>query len=126
MEDLILEKTEHTPEVSLKSSGTLAIKGRSFPEDVGAFFDPITQWMEWYVGQPANNTEFSIYFDYYNSSTARRITELIFELENIQDNGKAVKVIWYYKPGDVIMQENGEEIKSVVNLPFELKEAPKT
>lgn len=122
MEELKLEQSEHTPEVHLDPSGKLLIQGRSFPEDIGAFFDPIAQWMEEYAQEPSTETEFRVFFEYYNSSTARRITELIFELENLHEEGKTVRVTWCYKPGDIIMKENGEEIKSVVNLPFELME----
>jgi len=122
MEDLKLDKTEMTPEVHFKSDGKLLIQGRSFPEDVGAFFDPISEWMRNYIDQVKESTELTVFFEYYNSSTARRITELIFELEEIIDMEKSAKVIWCYKTGDVIMKENGEEIKSVVQIPFEIKE----
>ncbi|HAW52648.1 MAG TPA: hypothetical protein DCX54_10035 [Flavobacteriales bacterium] len=122
MEDLKRDKTEMTPEVNLSLGGKLLIQGRSFPEDVGAFFDPISEWIESYTEQAAESTELKVFFEYYNSSTARRITELIFGLEEIIDLGKNVKVIWCYKAGDVIMKENGEEIKSVVQLPFEIRE----
>lgn len=122
MEDLKLNKTEMTPEVHLGTDGTLLIEGRSFPEDVSAFFDPISDWMTAYINQANKSTELKVFFEYYNSSTARRITELIFELEEIVDQGKEVKVIWCYKAGDVIMKENGEEIKSVVQIPFEIIE----
>ena len=122
MEELKLEKTDMTPEVDLNSNGKLLIQGRSFPEDVGAFYDPISSWMATYVQEASSPTELKVYFEYYNSSTARRITELIFELEELMDRGKEVKVIWCYKTGDAIMKDNGEEIKSVVEIPFELKE----
>ena len=122
MEDLKLDKTEMTPEVHLGIDGKLLIQGRCFPEDVGAFFDPINDWMKAYVEHAVESTELKVFFEYYNSSTARRITELIFELEDIMDLGKKVKVVWCFKSGDVIMKENGEEIKSVVQIPFEIEE----
>ena len=122
MEELKRDKTEMTPEVHLGLDGKLLIQGRSFPEDVGAFFDPISQWMEEYIEQAGESTELKVFFEYYNSSTARRITELIFGLEEILDREKNVKVIWCYKSGDQIMKENGEEIKSVVQVPFEILE----
>jgi hypothetical protein len=126
MEELKLEKTEMTPEVHLSLDGKLLIQGRSYPEDVGAFFDPISEWMSAYADQAEELTELKVFFEYYNSSTARRITEMIFGLEEILDLGKKVKVIWCYKTGDVIMKENGEEIKSVVQIPFEILEVKPT
>ncbi len=122
IDEFKLDRTEMTPEVHFDAGGSLLIQGRSFPEDIGAFFDPISEWMGSYVKNAASNTELRVYFEYYNSSTARRITELIFELETLVENGKDVKVTWCYKAGDAIMKENGEEIQSVVEIPFELEE----
>ena len=122
MEELKIERTDHTPEVHFEAGGKLSMLGRSFPEDIAAFFDPIAQWMEEYVQGSPEETNFELFFEYYNSSTARRITEMIFELENLHQDGKKVTVTWYYKAGDIIMKENGEEIKSVVDLPFEIAE----
>ena len=102
-------------------NGQLSISGRSMPEDIGGFYNPISDWVKNYIGTSPENTELNIHFEYYNSSTARRITEMIFELEQLQDNGKKVKVVWCHNADDIIMKENGEEISSVVGLPFELK-----
>ena len=122
MEDLNLEKSKMTPEIKLESNGMLSIMGRSLPEDVAAFYDPVSQWLQEYSKRPAKQTSLKLFFEYYNSSTARRITEIIFDLEDLMNNGHEVKVIWCYKKGDSIMKENGEEIKSVSQLAFELEE----
>ena len=83
---------------------------------------PISKWLKEYIQNPANQTTLQIYFEYYNSSTARRVTEMIFDLENISGMGKKVRVVWQYKSGDVVMMENGEEIGSIVDLPFDVEE----
>jgi len=44
------------------------------------------------------------------------------ELEKVYESGKDVKVIWKYEVSDDVMKERGEEIESVVELPFELVE----
>ena len=121
--ELKISATEYTPEIDFNANtGSFIIKGKSMPEDVGGFFNPIFEWVREYVNNAASKTELKIFFDYYNSSTARRITELIFDLEQLAEKGKDVKVIWCYKSGDLIMKENGEEIKGVIDIPFELME----
>lgn len=121
--DLKIAATNFTPLVDLNSeNGILSFSGKCMPEDIGGYFDPIFKWVRSYVQNPNNTTELRIFFEYYNSSTARKMTEMIFELEQILNKGKSVKVIWYYNSGDIIMKENGEEIKSVIEIPFELVE----
>lgn len=123
LKELKLNPTEYTPEVSFDpGSGQLSISGRSMPEDIGGFFNPLQEWIGSYVRNPNDSTQLRIYFEYYNSSTARRLTEIIFELEQLLDKGKRVKVIWCYKKGDSVMKENGEEIRDVIEIPFELEE----
>ena len=121
--ELNISATDHTPEVAFNAeSGLLSMKGRSMPEDIAGFFNPISDWLKEYISNPAQRTVLELYFEYYNSSTARRVTEMIFDLEQLIENGKEAKVIWQHKAGDVVMQENGEEIGSVVDLPFETQE----
>lgn len=120
--ELKIEPSEFSPEVDFNAdTGILSIQGRSMPEDIGSFFDPISGWVHEYINNASDLTEFRIFFEYYNSSTARRITEIIFDLEQLIEKGKQVKVVWSFKSDDQIMKENGEEISSVISLPFELK-----
>lgn len=121
--ELKIDPSEYSPEVDFNAdTGILSIQGRSMPEDIGSFFNPISDWVHEYIDNACDLTEFRIFFEYYNSSTARRITEIIFDLEQLLEKGNKVKVVWSYKSDDQIMKENGEEISSVVELPFELKE----
>lgn len=123
MKKLEFKSTEYTPNVSFDpQSGQFEISGRSLPEDAGEFYDPLQDWLDGYLSSPANQTEMVINFEYFNSSSARRITELLFSLESLHEAGKDVKVIWYYLKNDLLIKENGEEIQSVVELPFEVKE----
>jgi len=121
--ELKISSTEFTPEVNLNAeTGNLFFQGRSMPEDIAGFFDPISDWIKAYIENPKEKTELTIFYEYYNSSTARRMTEIIFDLEILQERGHEVKVIWCYKSGDMIMKENGEEIQSVIEVPFELQQ----
>jgi hypothetical protein len=41
--------------------------------------------------------------------------------EDIVDEGGDAKIIWYYKEGDDMIESKGEEISSILELPFEMK-----
>lgn len=121
-ESIFLKGSDDTPEVLFdKAKGIFEISGRSLPEDIVKFYQPIQKWLKEYVEDPNDETEFVFHLDYFNTSSTRKIIELIFELENIQKKGKKVKVIWKYASDDELMEEKGSEIKSVIKLPFEMR-----
>ena len=122
MEKLELANTEDTPYLVLdKDNNKFEISGRSLPEDAFVFYAPIHEWLEAYVEDANSSTERIMNLDYFNSSSARNIVEMLFILEKITESGNEVKVIWLYKEEDDVMKGRGEEIESVVELPFEIK-----
>ena len=59
MERINITGTDDTPGIILdKSTGEFQITGRSLPEDVAAFFEPILDWMEMYAEDPLPKTVF--------------------------------------------------------------------
>lgn len=125
LEPIILEKTKNSPEIILdKENSTFKIAGRSIVEDPGEFYSSIHNWLEDYVKSPLPNTDFVFDLEYFNSSSARQIMEIIMILEKIQKSGNAVKVSWMYEEGDEMSKERGDEIKLVSKLDFVIKEYP--
>lgn len=126
LKKFVLQPQEDLPGVILDpENNEFIIYGRVLPEDGNKFFEPILDWIEEYVENPNESTEFHFRLDYYNSSTARMLTRLIVELEEIQEKAGDVKVVWEYYEEDEIMKERGEELKSISYLPFELKPVSK-
>ena len=122
MEKLELANTEDTPYLLLdKENNKFEISGRSLPEDAFEFYSPIHEWLKSYVADANPSTELVMNLDYFNSSSARSIVEMLFILEKITETGKEVKVTWLYQEEDDVMKSRGEEIQSVVELPFEIK-----
>ena len=122
MEKLELANTEDTPYLLLdKENNKFEISGRSLPEDAFEFYSPIHEWLESYVADANPSTELVMNLDYFNSSSARSIVEMLFILEKITETGNEVRVTWLYKEEDDVMKSRGEEIQSVVELPFEIK-----
>ena len=124
-EPIIREKTKNSPEIILDiEHSTFKIAGRSIVEDPGEFYSPIYEWLEEYVKSPIDFTDFTFDLEYFNSSSARQIMEIIMVLEKINEAGKKVRVNWLYEEGDEMSKERGDEIKLVSKLDFEIKEYP--
>lgn len=125
LEPIIKEKTKNSPEIILDiENNTFKIAGRSIVEDPGEFYSPVYNWLEEYVKSPLPETDFVFDLEYFNSSSARQIMEIIMLLEKIQDSENKVKVSWLYEEGDEMSKDRGDEIKLVSKLEFEIKEYP--
>lgn len=123
IDELKIEATDNTPEILFSpKNNKFEIKGTSYPENVLSFYQVVLDWVSEYIKNPNEITEFNFFIDYFNSSSARIIVEIIVQLEEIIKTGKKVYVKWHYNANDKLMKERGEEIKSVVYLPFELVE----
>jgi hypothetical protein len=125
MDPLFIEKTKVSPEVTLnKDENTFRIAGRSLVEDPGRFYMPVYNWLEKYIENPNDQTQFEFDLEYFNSSSARQVMKLIILLEDIQKAGKEVQIKWLYEDGDDMSRERGEEIAAVSKIEFDIEEYP--
>jgi len=115
--------TEDTPFISLDAaSGRLEISGKALPEDSLAFFKPVYEWLNEYYLSPLDSTELHLRLDYINSSSTRHLFNIISGMQDLLDKQKSVKVIWHCKTSDEMMKTKGEELQSILDIPFEIKE----
>jgi len=123
MEPLTIAATDESPGVSLdKDLGKFLIFGKSFPEEVRRFFDPVLLWIEEYIKSPNDETLFEFRLEYYNSATATMLLEILYLLEKIiEEHDKKVKIIWNYLEEDDDMLETGKEYSEMIQVPFEFK-----
>ena len=61
-----IEKTNDTPYVLLEP-GNIKLYGRSMPENVLIFFDPITEWVKKYCENPTSFTNIDLNLFYTQS-----------------------------------------------------------
>jgi len=60
MEKLKIESTEDSPQIILeRESNIMEISGRSLPEDVNTFYEPMMSWIEEYAKDPLDITVFN-------------------------------------------------------------------
>jgi len=121
MNDFIIKATPETPSVTfVPSKNIFEISGFSLPENVISFYKPVLEWLEEYFKSPNKETVFTFKIKYFNTASSKMLTRLFLKLEEMNDNGKPVKVNWYYNEEDEEMQEAGEEFKEIINLPIDI------
>lgn len=114
--------TEEVPNIILDAdNGIFEITGRSFPENVERLFTPIIEWLKEYITDPNPVTEFKFELEYFNSSSARKIIEILFVLEKLEESNHNVKILWCFNSEDEMIKAKGMEFMNLVKIPFELR-----
>ncbi|MBN1988458.1 MAG: DUF1987 domain-containing protein [Bacteroidales bacterium] len=120
METIKIMGTDDTPTVILDAENDIfEISGRSLPEDVTAFYDPILNWLDEYASSPNTKTAFNFKLVYFNTASSKLLLDILMKLEQMHEDGKDVVVKWFYPEDDEDMQEAGEEYADIVDVPFE-------
>lgn len=115
-----IESTDDSPLVSFDhESGKCLIKGKSLPEDVVAFYQPLIDWLKEYEGSENKDLEFTFNLVYFNTASSKQILDMIIAIEGIKEAGKKVLVKWYSVEEDEEMQDAGHEYAEMVDVPFE-------
>jgi hypothetical protein len=123
MEPLILKGTEDTPSITLDTANNqYEISGRSLPEDVVVFYQPVLDWISLYSEKPGEEMTWKIRLEYFNTASSKIILDILMALEEIKEKGTNVIVQWHYDKNDNDMMEAGEEYKDLVSLVFEMME----
>jgi hypothetical protein len=129
MNAMILEATNTTAKLVLDPTKNIfEISGESRPENTGKYFNPVVEWLNGYQNvlyfQKSNygkspKVSFKFSFDYFNSTSAKYIADMLTILEKYVSNGYEAEAIWVYDAMDIDMKESGEEFAILVpKLPF--------
>lgn len=119
---LHIERSEDTPEVSFDASlGMYTISGRSLPENAYNFYQPVIEFVKSHIVKTGIKNTFTIQLDYFNSSSGRFIFELLTILEEYKLNENNLLVIWRVEKDDELMIEKGEELQSMLKIPFQIE-----
>jgi hypothetical protein len=121
METLIITGTEDTPSIVLNyETGEFIISGRSLPEDVTSFYQPVLSWLDSFANHPKDGAKFHFKLEYFNTASSKILLDLFMKIEEIGENsGKTFAIIWYHQDSDNDMLEAGEEYSELVTVPFE-------
>ncbi|MEK6615683.1 MAG: DUF1987 domain-containing protein [Bacteroidota bacterium] len=133
MNVLIIEPSDFSPKVIFDPAKNLfEISGESRPENTSKFYVPILEWLVQYqsvlywekdkFGEGTSHV-FEFKFDYFNSTSAKFIMDVLMQLDKMAQDGFSIKVKWYYDKRDEDMKESGEEFSKLLKkLPVEFIE----
>ncbi|MBN2486471.1 MAG: DUF1987 domain-containing protein [Bacteroidales bacterium] len=120
MQALIIEAQDDTPRVILdKENNMFELSGKSLPEDVLKFYQPVYEWLNQYILSPNDETIFKLKIDYFNSASHKAINYMLEILAEIQQKGKKVEVKWHYLTEDEDMLETGHDFEELTGLKFD-------
>lgn len=121
MDVKIIEPTDDTPGIILdKEKNVFKFSGKSLPEDVAEFYNPILDWLMEYSKDPNQETEVEFRMEYFNSASSKQILDILTIFEEIHNNGKKVNVKWYFQEDDEDMEEAGESYDEIIDVPIEI------
>jgi hypothetical protein len=125
MNNLEIEKTQYTPQITLDTTGTLSLVGKSYPENTFEFYAPMMAWVqEYFETCVVDLTTVNIEITYFNSSSSK----LFFDFFDILDSNKEehkIKINWIFGEENESAEEAGEDfIEDFEDLDIELVAKP--
>jgi SiaC family regulatory phosphoprotein len=126
MDGLLIKQSDFSPLVNFDlQKNVFEIKGESRPENTSKFYEEILSWLAAfgeYLNANPSNTNFNFHFklDYFNSTSAKFILDMLRQLEtiNMQQGSTNITIHWYHDKLDDDMRDSGEEFSQLVQLPF--------
>ena len=120
MEVVKIVGTDDTPSVTLDVANEIfEVSGRSLPEDVASFYEPILEWLDGYSEEAIAKTVFNFKLVYFNTASSKMLLDILLKLEEMYESGKDVLIKWHFPDDDEDMEEAGEEYADIVEVPFE-------
>ena len=109
MENLNIEETKYTPKITLNSSGTISLVGKSYPENTFEFYAPMMDWIKnYFETSPASVTTVNLEITYFNSSSSKLFFDFFDLLEDNSQN-HTIKINWIYDEENESAEEAGED-----------------
>jgi hypothetical protein len=120
MDTLRIEQTDDSPQVILdQEDNQFELSGKSLPEDVVDFYQPVLNWINEYKKNPLAKTEFNIKLIYFNTASSKLIMDILMLFEEMVEEGHKVLIRWHSMQSDEDMQEAGQEYEEMIDVPFE-------
>jgi hypothetical protein len=104
MKNICHEPTSSTPAVRFATDGRLLIEGRSLPENVSKFYNPLIEWAKHLDAQVVR---IDLNLEYLNSASSKKVLELLRALDT-NESIKEFIVNWHYEADDEDSLESGQ------------------
>ena len=124
MENFIIKQGEDTPEVIVDfDKGLIEINGKSLPEDSVLFYIPVEKAVNEYLSNPCKATTVNLRMEYLNSSSQKRILEILSLLEVLVEKDLKLTINWFYNQEDEDILEEGKDLAKMLKLPINIVSA---
>ena len=121
--------TLKSPRVILDPENYLfEMEGNSRPENVRDFYYPIIDTLKKYFENLVeknlkdsfneNGMKFNFKLDYFNSSSAKFISDILVIVKKFVDEGFDIKIYWYFEESDEDMKDVGDDFSDMISHPF--------
>ena len=121
MKALLIQATIDSPFVNLdKDNNVFELKGKSLPENVNIFYQPIIDWFSEYFKDPSSETIINFKLDYLNTASSKALLSLFLVVEEAVKSGINAKIKWYFEEDDEDMKDIGDEYADIIQIPFEI------
>jgi len=109
MENLHIDETKYTPEITLDVNGTISLRGKSYPENTFEFYAPMMEWVKEYFETSAQDvTTVNLEIIYFNSSSSKLFFDFFDLLEENAEEHK-IEINWIYDEENESAEEAGED-----------------
>ncbi len=128
MDSFVIAPTEDTPAINFNTiANHFIISGASRPENSRTFYTPIVNWVTAYEMEMEKRKKagdhipliFVFKFDYFNSSSAKFILDILLILKRFVAEGYPVKVEWTCDKRDEDMLDMGKEFSDLAEMQFD-------
>lgn len=124
MQPFILNATDTTPTIVFDpAKNNFEITGESRPENTRAYYEPVFSWIKKYAASLTDVKNMPpiillVQLDYFSSTSAKYIANLLTQFEAVIKRGRQVQVLWRYRKEDTQIKESGEQFQKILAIPF--------
>ena len=122
MNDLVIKKTQETPEVSFLINGHLLMRGISIPENITIFYSQIFDWLTEFKNNLPNKVIIDFEFEYINTTTTYILIEIINKVIEFRVQGTDVTINWRCEEDDEDIYDIGKLLEYRTKTEFEFEQ----
>ena len=108
--------SDSTPEFLFCSDGRFKIRGRGLYKTETESVGELINWIDGYLGDPAEITYVVIALEYLNSYSTTILVSILRRLNMVLLHSKKLVIQWYYEEDDEDLLERGEYISITFDI----------
>ena len=101
-------------------TGVCIIAGESYLEETSDFYAPLIKWLKEYIADVRKKIDFNFKLTYYNTSSSKKILEILKILKDYIQTDGDVTINWYYEENDTDIIEDAEDFIIITGLRINL------